>query len=541
MPLIVEELAAKFGLEVDEAAFARAETLLHGLSTGFMGIIAAVGGAVVGLTAIVAKTGHVGDEAAATAEKLGVTTQALQGLEFAAVMFDATAEGLSTGLKFLGKNAAEAAAGSDELKKAFASAGVGIYGAGGKLKPTDDLLASLADKFQSMGEGHGPKKLELAIKLLGRSGAELIPMLNKGSKGIAEMRAEAESLGLVMSAETIKASEEWDDSTKRLGFTFVGLRNAIGGPLIRSFTEYVKAISKFVAKNKEAIAAPIIKFAKGLGAAIRFLAGDTKAASLVWFGFATLLASKVVNALLAVKTGFDILSLASLKSAAASVRAWIAATGPILLLAAAIALIAEDLYSFANGDDSVLGRIVAWTSKINPTDNNMIKAIKLIGSALFDLGDDKAWSKFVEGGTRAAKSINEAFANVLNFNWIGEAIVKAIVKALGGGALWDKLNAPISGNTQVPFTQRLTEAVTGPTIAARGVFNNTRVGDPLPGGQNAPRGVFNNTRVGDPLPGTVVHIDARGNPAEMTARIEGAVKSAIQSQNQKAAAAVEGG
>lgn len=433
--MIVEELAAKFGLEVDEAAFSKVEAAIHGLHHGLMGLVGAFGAAVVTIGAIVESVGEAGDHAARSAEKIGMTTQALQGLTYAAHLADVSAESLESGLKFLSKNAVDAAHGSKEMQEEFARAGITLHDSHGKMKELPQLLSELADKFHKMPKG--VEKTDLAIKLLGRSGIEMVPLLNKGSKEIGELTKRAEELGLIMSKETVKDAEEYADGIKEVGAALTGLKNAIGGPLLKDAAKVTKFLSDWIVRNRTLIATPIVKFAKALAAVIGFLAGKTKEASLVWFAFATFLATRGVQALTAMKLGFDSLSIAAIRSAVSSGAAWLAAIAPFVALAALIVLITDDLYTFATGGNSVLGEIVDLVNTgIDPNDNAMLNAFKLIGRAIFDLTGPDALANLTAGlalmqdsfGNFAvnifkglAKTIAEAFASMFQ---------KTIVEAL---------------------------------------------------------------------------------------------------------------
>ena len=70
----------------------------------------------------------------------------------------------------------------------------------------------MADKFKAMPDG--TKKTALAMDILGKSGKDLIPLLNSGSEGLGEMLAEADSLGITLSTETAAISR--GNSTIRL-------------------------------------------------------------------------------------------------------------------------------------------------------------------------------------------------------------------------------------------------------------------------------------------------------------------------------------
>lgn len=478
--MIAEEIVARFGLEVDEAGFQKVEAALHGLHHGIMGVVGAFSAAVVIIGGIVESVGEAGDGAARSAEKIGMTTQALQGLTYAAHLADVSAESLQSGLKFLGKNAAEAAHGSTELRTEFARAGVAIYDSAGKIKPIPELLASMADHFEKMPKG--AEKTNLAMKLLGRAGIDMVPLLNKGSKGIEALVKKAEELGLIMDEETIKNAEEYADGIKEVGASLIGLRNAIGGPLLKDAAHVTKFLSEWIIKNREAIASPIVKFAKALSAAVGFLASGTKAASAVWFALITMLLTKGLVALGVTTAGFEGMGFAAVTAAAKAAYAWAAATLPIAALAALIVLITDDLYEFATGGDSVLGDMVAWFNKIDPTDNPLIKAIRAVGNVLFDLTDPAKWAQMVT----AANGLHDKLIEIaFKMGW---AFLKSIggVFGFGGGdspgpdvTRPGAFNGSLSNLMSPPSIAR-------PTMVTSPLENGMGPSTPLPAGWNAP-------------------------------------------------------
>jgi hypothetical protein len=68
---------------------------------------------------------------------------------------------------------------------AFRELQVSITNSDGTLRSSGDVMLDIANKFKAMEDG--PKKAELAMKLMGRGGAELIPMLNMGGDAIEKM------------------------------------------------------------------------------------------------------------------------------------------------------------------------------------------------------------------------------------------------------------------------------------------------------------------------------------------------------------------
>jgi hypothetical protein len=63
----------------------------------------------------------------------------------------------------------------------------------------------------------GAQKTAEAIKLFGKSGADLIPLLNQGAAGIKEMTDEADRLGIVIETHVLRQAEQFNDNLTRMG------------------------------------------------------------------------------------------------------------------------------------------------------------------------------------------------------------------------------------------------------------------------------------------------------------------------------------
>jgi lambda family phage tail tape measure protein len=166
-----------------------------------------------------------GDRLVKLSQSTGIAVETLSSLKYAAEMADIDLDSLAKGIEKLSRNMLEAQAGTGEAKDAIKAMGLSIQDSGRNLLSSDKVLGEIADKFAGMEDGAG--KTALAIKLFGRSGAELIPLLNQGSGSIAEMRAEAEKLGLVMSSEMAQQMERINDNFKRMHASTQGVAIAI--------------------------------------------------------------------------------------------------------------------------------------------------------------------------------------------------------------------------------------------------------------------------------------------------------------------------
>ena len=64
--------------------------------------------------------------------------------------------------------------------------GIAVNNADGSLKPSDQLLGEIADKFQDLP--NGPEKAAVAMDIFGRSGQKMITMLNGGQGELGAVR-----------------------------------------------------------------------------------------------------------------------------------------------------------------------------------------------------------------------------------------------------------------------------------------------------------------------------------------------------------------
>lgn len=199
--------------------------------------IAALG---VGITALVMPVARVGDEFFKLSQKTGVSVEALTALDYAAKLSDVSTEGLTKGLQRLSVALFDSRFEGAEGSKALQALGVAATDAHGQIRPTEQVLLDLAEKFADMPDG--ADKAALAIKLFGREGLNLIPFLNQGREGITALMEEAQRLGLVMSEDVARASEVFNDNLTRLSAIFEGVQRQIGAaviPVLADFTEQV--------------------------------------------------------------------------------------------------------------------------------------------------------------------------------------------------------------------------------------------------------------------------------------------------------------
>lgn len=405
--MIVEELVTKLGLEVDSGALATLEKFRNAVAGGLSTLTAAAVGLGAAFVGIVGSTAHAADSMGDMADKLGVNAQALQELRVAAELGDVSFESLATGLKFVAKNAAEAAHGSTEAADAFK--GIATHDANGKLKTADELLMSVAKRFETVTQP--AEQTRLAMKLFGKSGADLIPLLKRGAAGILEFRKEAQELGVVFGDEALKNADDFGREMVRVKFALEGLRNTFATPFLGAFVEGVRLLVKGFKAARPAIAEVSAGF-KDAGQRMGGMLGIVKQGINLfgeWFGDSSLgkiLGQvKVIKILEAVLIGLGVIFVAT---AAQAIGAWLAAAAPFILLGALIGFIVDDIYNFIKGNDSLIGRIQKWAEAIGePDEHPLVRMLRKALGLLMDVTNPKRWDEFKEAAGGAVDFVSE--------------------------------------------------------------------------------------------------------------------------------------
>lgn len=144
------------------------------------------------------------DDIGKTADRIGITTDALQELRAVAESAGVEQSALDNSIEKLGKGLAEAAMGSGTAKNALDELGLSANDL--MALGLDGALAKIADEINKVPDPM--QKTALATQIFGRSGAPMINLLREGSEGMKTMRQEARELGIVIDESLIRNAEE---------------------------------------------------------------------------------------------------------------------------------------------------------------------------------------------------------------------------------------------------------------------------------------------------------------------------------------------
>lgn len=195
------------------------------------GALAALGVAVsVGaLVSLVKGSIDAADHLRDMSQKTGIAVETLNGLAFAAGQAGGDLESMVAAAGKLNKSIVETAGGNKDTGEAFAKLGISVKDASGKLKSADVIMAEVADKFK--GYEDGPEKAAIALRLFGKAGADMIPVLNDGGDSMRENIAYAKKYSGV-TQELADASDNFNDTMGKLEVQQKNLGNSIAAAVL---------------------------------------------------------------------------------------------------------------------------------------------------------------------------------------------------------------------------------------------------------------------------------------------------------------------
>jgi len=152
---------------------------------------------------------ELGDSLKGLSDSTGLSAETLQTMQVAVQRSGGTMEQADTTLKKFAITLGNARAQGGEAEKTFQDLGVAITDATGKARSNDEVLKDVSDALAKIND---PAVLaSYSIKLFGRSGVEMGVALSQGSKAVADLRAELEKTGQILSTQTIRDLERFDE------------------------------------------------------------------------------------------------------------------------------------------------------------------------------------------------------------------------------------------------------------------------------------------------------------------------------------------
>lgn len=171
--------------------------------------------ALASMARLASQAAKVADDLDKASASVGATVEEFQELQFALSQSGVNADSVRTALGNLNTRLGEAINGNEKYRSTLQGLGVdleavkaGTVGVGGVLATIADGIANIATPAEQAAA---------ATTLFGaRLGNQLLPALQQGSEGLADLRQQARDLGLVISGDAIVSLVEYADTVEAL-------------------------------------------------------------------------------------------------------------------------------------------------------------------------------------------------------------------------------------------------------------------------------------------------------------------------------------
>lgn len=247
--------------KTDEKAQKTGKTFAEGIKTAgkwAAGIAAGATAAAAGIVAFANKTAATSDEIDKMSQKIGISRESYQELDFILSQNGMDVNILQGGMKTLTNQIYAAGEGTKSSVGYFEELGVSVTDASGKLRSSEEVMYDSIAALQSMDDE--TERNALANKLFGKSATEMAPLLNSGAGSMEELRQKAHDLGLVLDDEVIDSGVSLTDTMDQLKRSFSGIITRLGGtvmPVVEKFAnkivEYMPQIEAMITRLEPVI------------------------------------------------------------------------------------------------------------------------------------------------------------------------------------------------------------------------------------------------------------------------------------------------
>jgi hypothetical protein len=170
------------------------------------------------------------------AKTTGLSTEQLSALQQEAKKAGFDVDTLAAAMVNLSKGATGQSA---QAAKALQVMGISAKDANGNIKPMADLLQQVAAKFATYEDG--TSKAALATAVFGRTGAQLIPLLNQiGTEGLDNLTQKAVAAGTAVGGDAVRAAEQFGNAMDTLRAKLQGAVNEG----LEQFTPQIQDLAK---------------------------------------------------------------------------------------------------------------------------------------------------------------------------------------------------------------------------------------------------------------------------------------------------------
>lgn len=237
-------------------------------TTAAVGFVAATTAAVVAVKSSISAVTEASLKLDSFSTRLGVATDDLQTLAFAAEQSNITFEALAVGMQRMTRRVAEAAQGMGEAQGAIDELGLSAV----QLQKMDaatqfrTILGALAD-VETQAD-----RVRLAFKLFDTEGVGLIQTIEDGAGGLEAFEQQARDMGIVLDKDLIASTIEYKKESRLLGNVITAVQGVIAKeflPVVTSATQRAVAFIRQITPQIETLSKEAAGFVKDLTENVR--------------------------------------------------------------------------------------------------------------------------------------------------------------------------------------------------------------------------------------------------------------------------------
>lgn len=218
------------------------------MALGVAGAFTAVAGSGLAVANSAAKAG---DRIDKMSQRLGMSRSSFQEWDFILSQSGSSIESMEQGMKTLTQRMQDSANGTGKGAEAFERLGVSVHDSNGEMKDQEEIFEESIRALQGMEEG--AEKSALANDLFGRSGQELLPLLNGQRGSLDELKDKYEELGIEMSDEAVDAGVMFTDTMDQLRRTLGFLTATVGSKVLPIFQNLLDGVMERMPAIQERI------------------------------------------------------------------------------------------------------------------------------------------------------------------------------------------------------------------------------------------------------------------------------------------------
>lgn len=419
--MVVRELLTKLGFEADQSKIDKFENSVGNLTKGLALLVTGATAATTAAFGFATSTARQSEEIARSAKLASTGVEEFQKLAYASEAFGIEQDKLADILKDVNDKMGDyAQTGAGPLADffEFIAPKVGVTAEQFKNLSGADALQLYVSSLEKANLSQA--EMTFYMEAIASDSTLLLPLLEKNGEAYKALAKEAEEYGAVLSEDNIKANKEFSKQLRSLNKMFQAVIMSVGNKLIPLFSDLVRQFKDFIARNRELIQTNISGFFDGaiwvvkqfisvlgtlfgwIDKVAQSLGGWENTLKIVGIALGVIMALKFIPWVIAATAAIKALNIAMLLNPAGLMIAGIVA------LSTAIVLLIEDMYQWVQGNESVVGDLIAtWFEFVTKFKGYLSDSVETVKEKL-----GKIKSFFIDTFTEIKEFVTNIFKNI---------------------------------------------------------------------------------------------------------------------------------